>query len=208
MQTEAQHPGGKKAGLEGAYGLRGDVCGTDDGARSRDGALRPRERAASRPHSQSPRTTSAWTRGRSNSARSRASSPRRSSRTASAPGATASTCTRRRGGDNYIDVSSLPFQIPLGALIPERDREPAPRVQEHRHHAHHQRLLPLTPGRVERGRSGGRTGGVLYREEASPASGPQGREVAGRLPGAVDEGRKRPELARRHRQNTSISTKC
>jgi FAD dependent oxidoreductase len=24
------------------------------------------------------------------------------------------------GGDNYIDVSSLPFQIPLGALIPER----------------------------------------------------------------------------------------
>ncbi len=24
------------------------------------------------------------------------------------------------GGDNYLDVSSLPFQIPLGALIPER----------------------------------------------------------------------------------------
>jgi FAD dependent oxidoreductase len=24
------------------------------------------------------------------------------------------------GGDNYIDISSLPFQIPLGALIPER----------------------------------------------------------------------------------------
>jgi hypothetical protein len=24
------------------------------------------------------------------------------------------------GGDNYIDVSSLPFQIPLGALIPKR----------------------------------------------------------------------------------------
>lgn len=24
------------------------------------------------------------------------------------------------GGDNYIDVSSLPFQIPLGALIPRR----------------------------------------------------------------------------------------
>ncbi|HBY61176.1 MAG TPA: FAD-dependent oxidoreductase [Solibacterales bacterium] len=26
------------------------------------------------------------------------------------------------GGDNYIDVSSLPFQIPLGALIPKRVR--------------------------------------------------------------------------------------
>src|SRR5206468_9538617 len=24
------------------------------------------------------------------------------------------------GGDNYIDVSSLPFQIPLGSLIPKR----------------------------------------------------------------------------------------
>jgi hypothetical protein len=24
------------------------------------------------------------------------------------------------GGDNYIDLSSLPFQIPLGALIPRR----------------------------------------------------------------------------------------
>jgi hypothetical protein len=24
------------------------------------------------------------------------------------------------GGDNYVDVESLPFQIPLGALIPER----------------------------------------------------------------------------------------
>jgi hypothetical protein len=24
------------------------------------------------------------------------------------------------GGDNYIDVSSLPFEIPLGALIPQR----------------------------------------------------------------------------------------
>ena len=24
------------------------------------------------------------------------------------------------GGDNYIDISSLPFQIPLGALIPKR----------------------------------------------------------------------------------------
>jgi hypothetical protein len=24
------------------------------------------------------------------------------------------------GGTNYIDISSLPFQIPLGALIPER----------------------------------------------------------------------------------------
>ena len=24
------------------------------------------------------------------------------------------------GGDNYVDVSSLPFQVPLGALLPQR----------------------------------------------------------------------------------------
>ena len=30
------------------------------------------------------------------------------------------------GGDNYIDVSSLPFQIPLGALIPKRVRNLIP----------------------------------------------------------------------------------
>jgi hypothetical protein len=24
------------------------------------------------------------------------------------------------GGDNYLDISSLPFQIPLGALLPQR----------------------------------------------------------------------------------------
>ena len=30
------------------------------------------------------------------------------------------------GGDNYIDVSSLPFQIPLGALVPQRVRNLIP----------------------------------------------------------------------------------
>ena len=30
------------------------------------------------------------------------------------------------GGDNYVDVGSLPFQIPLGALIPERVRNLIP----------------------------------------------------------------------------------
>jgi len=30
------------------------------------------------------------------------------------------------GGDNYIDFESLPFQIPLGALIPQRIRNLIP----------------------------------------------------------------------------------
>ena len=53
------------------------------------------------------------------------------------------------GGDNYIDVSSLPFQIPLGALIPQARGEPAAGLQEPRRDAHHQRLLPPAPGGVE-----------------------------------------------------------
>ncbi len=52
------------------------------------------------------------------------------------------------GGDNYIDISSLPFQIPLGALS-RAASQPAARLQEHRHHPHHQRLLPAAPRRVE-----------------------------------------------------------
>ena len=40
--------------------------------------------------------------------------------------ATASTCTPRPAGDNYVDVNSLPFRIPLGALLPVRVREPPP----------------------------------------------------------------------------------
>jgi hypothetical protein len=59
------------------------------------------------------------------------------------------------GGRSYVDLTTCPFQIPLGALVPQSRREPAPGLQEHRHHPHHQRRLPAPPDRVERGRGGG-----------------------------------------------------
>ena len=52
--------------------------------------------------------------------REEVSAMREASPTLSASAATASTCTLSTAGNNYIDVSSLPFQIPLGALIPRR----------------------------------------------------------------------------------------
>ena len=36
------------------------------------------------------------------------------------------------GGDNYIDISSLPFQIPMGSLIPRRVENLSAGVQEPR----------------------------------------------------------------------------
>ena len=53
------------------------------------------------------------------------------------------------GGDNYIDVGSLPVRDPARRADPAARGEPAARRQEHRHHPHHQRLLPAAPGRVE-----------------------------------------------------------
>ena len=67
------------------------------------------------------------------------------------------------GGINYIDISSLPFQVPLGALIPRASREPAAGLQEPRNDPHHQWLLPA-PSRGMGHRRGGRgTRGILPR---------------------------------------------
>ncbi len=82
------------------------------------------------------------------------------------------------GKTNYIDVSSLPFQIPLGALIPKRARKSASGMQEHRDHAHHERVLPTAPRGVEhrRGRGGARR--AFHQDEANAASNPQFEETA------------------------------
>ena len=58
------------------------------------------------------------------------------------------------GGDNYIDVASLPVRDPARRAAAAADEEPAAGRQEHRHHPHHQRLLPAAPGRVEHRRGG------------------------------------------------------
>ena len=68
-------------------------------------------------------------------------------------------------GGARISTQLVPFQIPLGALIP-RGWRTCSRQQEPRHHAHHQRLLPVAPGRVEHRRGGRPSRGVLRRAAA------------------------------------------
>jgi len=118
MQTEAPHPGGKKAGWKGLR-LRGDVCGTEDG----DGlAMAPYIR-------ESRRIKSLFTVTENHvgvEARAKLLGKKPGEFTAEKFADSVGTGSYRidlhpsSGGDNYIDVSSLPFQIPLGALIPER----------------------------------------------------------------------------------------
>ncbi len=107
MQTEAPRPDGG-VGFPGLY-LRPDVMGTDDGL-----AKAPYIREARRIRARF--TVTEEHVGRE---------ARGSDVAAEFSDSVGVGCYRidlhpSTGRDNYIDVSSLPFQIPLGALVPER----------------------------------------------------------------------------------------
>ena len=118
MQTEAPHPGNRKQGWKGLR-LRGDVCGTEGG----DGlAMAPYVR-------ESRRIKAAFTVTENHvgvDARAKLLGKKPGEFAAEKFADSVGTGSYRidlhpsSGGDNYIDVSSLPFQIPLGAFIPER----------------------------------------------------------------------------------------
>jgi hypothetical protein len=118
MQTEAPHPNGRKQGWKGLR-LRGDICGTEDG----DGlAMAPYIR-------ESRRIQAVFTVTENHvgvDARAKKLGAKPGEFTAEKFADSVGTGSYRidlhpsSGGDNYIDVSSLPFQIPLGALIPKR----------------------------------------------------------------------------------------
>lgn len=118
LQTEAPHPDGKKQGWRGLR-LRGDVTGTDTG----DGlAMAPYVR-------ESRRIRAVFTVTENHigtEARAKATGKKIGEVTAEPFKDTVGTGSYRidlhptSGGDNYVDISSLPFQIPLGALIPIR----------------------------------------------------------------------------------------
>ena len=57
-------------------------------------------------------------------------------------------------GHGYIDIPALPFQIPLGALIPVRLRNLLPACKNLGRHPYHQWLLPAASDRMEHRRSG------------------------------------------------------
>ncbi len=115
MQTEAPRPDGKQ-GWPGLR-LRRDVTGTEDGL-----AKYPYIRESRRIQAEFTVTEEMV----GTDARMRATGMKRDEVTAQAFADTVGVGSYRidlhpsSGGDNYIDVSSLPFQIPLGALIPKR----------------------------------------------------------------------------------------
>ena len=115
MQTAAPRPDGK-AGWPGLK-LRPDLVGTDDGL-----AMAPYVR-------ESRRLAAEFTvceQHVGTAAREQATGKKRGEITAEPFPDTVGVGSYRidlhpsSGGDNYVDVSSLPFQIPLGCLIPKR----------------------------------------------------------------------------------------
>lgn len=107
MQTEAPRPDGG-TGWRGLR-LRGDLCGTEDGL-----AMYPYIRESRR------------IRAEFTVVEQHVATARRPDRKAESYADSVGVGSYRidlhpsSGGDNYIDVSSLPFQIPMGALIPRR----------------------------------------------------------------------------------------
>ena len=151
LQTEAPRPDGG-TGFPGLR-LRGDVTG--GAGRPGAGAVHP----GVAPHPRRVHGRRAGPVAR----RARRQGRRALPPTRSASACTASTCIPSTGGDNYIDVALLPVRDPARRAHPAADREPAARRQEHRHHPHHQRLLPPAPGRVEHRRGRRRARRLLPR---------------------------------------------
>jgi hypothetical protein len=115
MQTEAPRPDGGM-GWKGLR-LRPEVMGTDDGM-----AMAPYVRESRRIKAEFTVTENHV----GTEAREKSTGKNRGEFTAEKFPDTVGVGSYRidlhpsTGGDNYIDISSLPFQIPLGALIPQR----------------------------------------------------------------------------------------
>jgi hypothetical protein len=73
------------------------------------------------------------------------------------------------GGVNYIDVSSLPFQIPLGRLLPQRITNLIAAAKNIGTTHITNGLLPPAPGRVDHRRGGGRLAAFCLARKAPPA---------------------------------------
>ena len=85
------------------------------------------------------------------------------------------------GGDNSIDISSLPYQIPLGALLPQRVENLLPACKNLGVTHITNGCYRLHPVGMEHRRSGGRAGGVLCDEETHAARGAQTKRAVEEL---------------------------
>src|SRR5262249_44248153 len=115
MQTEAARPDGK-IGWPGLR-LREDVVGTDDGLAKHPYVRESRRIKAEFTVIEQHVGTEARMK---HTGRSRAEVSAESFADSVGIGSYRIDLHPSTGGDNYIDISSLPFQIPLGALLPRR----------------------------------------------------------------------------------------
>jgi hypothetical protein len=115
MQTEAPRPDGGQ-GWKGLR-LRGDIMGTDDGLAKYPYIRESRRIKAEFTVVEEHVGTEARMKATGKSRQEVSAEPFRDT---VGVGSYRIDLHPSSGGDNYIDVSSLPFQIPLGALIPQR----------------------------------------------------------------------------------------
>ena len=97
------------------------------------------------------------------------------------------------GGDNYIDISSLPFQIPLGALIPSRVENLLPACKNIGTTHITNGCYRLHPVEWNIGEAVGELVGFLHGEEARcRAQVRRDKKLLDGLPGSTHESRHRP----------------
>ena len=101
------------------------------------------------------------------------------------------------GGDNYIDISSLPFQIPLGALIPRRVENLLPACKNLGTTHITNGCYRLHPVEWAIGEAAG-AGGVCPRAQGIASLGPEYAQTPGRVPIAAGRSGSRDRLAAAH----------
>ncbi len=108
------------------------------------------------------------------------------------------------GGDNYIDVSSLPFQIPLGSLIPQRVENLLPACKNIGTTHITNGCYRLHPVEWSIGEAVGELVAFCAAEEARAAAGAEGRQATHRLSGSTCQGRNGSGLAGGYRENGAV----
>ena len=101
-------------------------------------------------------------------------------------------------GDNYIDVSSLPFQIPLGALIPRRMENLLPACKNLGVTHITNGCYRLHPVEWNIGEAAGGARRVLPAAQGTTSASTTDQELTRRFPGTVAAGRCRAGMAEAH----------
>ena len=108
------------------------------------------------------------------------------------------------GGDNYIDVSSLPFQIPLGALIPQRVENLLPACKNIGTTHITNGCYRLHPVEWTIGEAVGELVAFCTAKKRVPRQVRKDEKLLDGLPGSTRESRDGHRLARQHCQDGSL----